>query len=126
MSTAAQDSLTDREQLDQQHDRTVRNEIERFRAKANEVLAGAVSEDDFRPYRLRFGIYGQRQPNVQMVRTKIPGGLLTAAQLDALAGISDEFAGGKGHITTRQNLQFHFVPLARVADLMHKLADAGL
>jgi len=126
MSTAAQDSLTDREQLDQQHDRTVRNEIERFRAKANEVLAGAVSEDDFRPYRLRFGIYGQRQPNVQMVRTKVPGGLLTAAQLDALAGISDEFAAGKGHITTRQNLQFHFVPLARVADLMHKLADAGL
>src|SRR5690349_19989738 len=117
MSTTAQESLTDREQFDLQHDRTVRDESERIRAKANDALAGAIPADEFRPFRLRYGIYGQGQPNVQMGRTKIPSGLLSSRQLDALAAISDEFAGSKGHITTRQNLQFHFVPLARVADL---------
>jgi sulfite reductase beta subunit-like hemoprotein len=112
--------------FEQQHDETVRTEIERFRTNINEFLAGNLTDDQFRALRLRFGCYGQRQPNVQMIRTKIPGGKLTAGQLDALAAVSDEFAGGKGHFTTRQNLQYHFVPLARVPDLMHKLAAAGL
>ena len=52
--------------------------------------------------------------------------MLTAAQVEQLARVADEFGGGKGHLTTRQNIQYHFVPLARVADLMHVLADAGL
>src|SRR5256885_1516174 len=109
-----------------QHDHTVREEIERFRATAEAFLNGDLTDDEFRGFRLRHGIYGQRQPGVQMVRTKFPGGLVTAAQMETLANISDEFAGGKGHITTRQNIQYHFVPLKRVADLMHQLADAGL
>ena len=88
----------------------------RFSApKPAEFLAGEIPEDEFRPFRLKHGIYGQRQPGVQMVRCKIPGGLLTAAQMEQLARIADEFAGGKGHLTTRQNMQYHFVPLARVA-----------
>jgi sulfite reductase beta subunit-like hemoprotein len=90
------------------------------------VLAGEITDDEFRSYRLRFGIYGQRQPGVQMVRTKIPGGLLTARQMEQLAAIADEFAGGKAHLTTRQNIQYHFIPLAQAADIMHRLADAGL
>ena len=61
-----------------------------------------------------------------MVRCKIPGGMLTAAQVEQLARMADEFGGGKGHLTTRQNIQYHFVPLARVPDLMHMLADVGL
>ena len=61
-----------------------------------------------------------------MVRTKFPGGTVTARQMEQLALVSDEFAGGKGHITTRQNMQYHFVPLDQVADLMHRLADVGL
>ena len=126
MATAVEDTLTIRDDFELQHDRTVREEIETFRLKAAAFLAGEIPEDDFRPYRLKHGIYGQRQPGVQMVRCKIPGGLLTAAQMDQLAVISDTFAGSKGHITTRQNLQYHFVPLARVADLMHMLADVGL
>ncbi len=126
MATAVEDTLTIRDDFELQHDRTVREEIETFRLKAAAFLAGDIPEDDFRPYRLKHGIYGQRQPGVQMVRCKIPGGLLTAAQMDQLAVISDTFAGSKGHITTRQNLQYHFVPLARVADLMHMLADVGL
>jgi sulfite reductase beta subunit-like hemoprotein len=61
-----------------------------------------------------------------MIRTKIPGGSMTAAQMDQLASIADEFCGGKGHLTTRQNIQYHFVPLPQVAPLLHKLADFRL
>ena len=118
--------LAARAEFEGQHDGTVRSEIERFRTHINEYLAGSVTDDQFRAVRLRFGCYGQRQPGVQMIRTKIPGGKLTADQLDVLADVSEEYAAGKGHFTTRQNLQYHFVPLARVPDLMHKLADAGL
>jgi sulfite reductase beta subunit-like hemoprotein len=126
MATMVQEPLTIREDFEREHDFVVREEIETFRRKANAFLAGEIPEDEFRPYRLKHGIYGQRQPGVQMVRCKIPGGLLTAGQMEQFARISDAFAGGKGHITTRQNLQYHFVPLARVADLMHMLADVGL
>jgi sulfite reductase beta subunit-like hemoprotein len=112
--------------LQQQHDHTVRTEIEEFRAKAEEFLAGTITDDDFRPYRLRFGCYGQRQPGVQMMRTKIPGGMLTAAQMERLADVSDFCGGSKGHLTTRQNMQFHFVPLTSFADAMHMLHDVGM
>lgn len=126
MSTITQAPIAARLDFEWQHDRIVRDEIETFRAQAGAYLAGRIPEDEFRAFRLKHGVYGQRQPGVQMVRCKIPGGLLTAAQMEQLADIADEFAGGKGHITTRQNIQYHFVPLARTADLMHKLADAGL
>jgi sulfite reductase beta subunit-like hemoprotein len=126
MPAAVEEKSLTREFLEEQHEITVREEIERFRAKAAGVLAGTITDDEFRPFRLRYGIYGQRQPGVQMVRTKIPGGTLTAAQLERMAEIADEFGGGRGHTTTRQNIQFHFVPLERVPDLMHRLADAGL
>ena len=116
----------DREELERQHDSTVREEIETFRLRAAQFLAGEITEDEFRPFRLKHGIYGQRQPGVQMVRCKIPSGMLTAAQVEQLARVAEEFGSGRGHLTTRQNIQFHFVPLARVADLMHLLADAGL
>lgn len=108
------------------HDDVVRTEIEEFRAKAQDMLAGRISEDDFRPYRLRFGCYGQRQQGVQMMRTKIPGGMMTAAQMDRLADVSDFIGGGKGHLTTRQNMQYHFVPLEKFADAMHMLHDVGM
>jgi sulfite reductase beta subunit-like hemoprotein len=115
-----------RDQFEAEYNQTVRAEIERFRDRATEYLNGTVTEDEFRGFRLRHGIYGQRQPGVQMVRTKFPAGVITAAQMETLAGIADDFAGGRGHLTTRQNLQYHFVPLATVADLMHRLADAGM
>src|SRR6266567_6098899 len=126
MATTIAEALSQREKLENQYDRTVRDEIEAFRIKAMSFLAGEITDADFRPFRLKHGIYGQRQPGVQMVRCKIPGGLLTAAQAEQLGNIADEFGGGRGHLTTRQNMQYHFVPLARVPDLMHLLADAGL
>src|ERR1035438_8203605 len=126
MATSIEESISQREKLENQYDRTVREEIETFRTKAISFLAGDITENDFRPFRLKHGIYGQRQPGVQMVRCKIPGGLLTAPQVNQLARIADEFGGGRGHLTTRQNIQYHFVPLPCVADLMHLLADVGL
>ena len=126
MATLIENTLSVREDFEKQHDHLVREEIETFRQKANAFLAGEIPEDEFRPFRLKHGIYGQRQPGVQMVRCKVPGGLMTAAQMEQLARISETFAGGKGHITTRQNMQYHFVPLAQVPDVMHMLADVGL
>lgn len=89
-------------------------------------MAGKLTDDEFRAQRLRRGVYSQRQTGVHMIRTKIPGGSLTAAQMDQLALIADEFGGGKGHLTTRQNIQYHFVPLPQVSDLLHRLADFRL
>jgi len=120
------ETLPSRQELEIEHDKIVREEIETFRSRSQEYLAGEITEDQFRPFRLKHGIYGQRQAGVQMVRCKIPGGLLTAAQVEQLGRIADEFGGGRGHLTTRQNIQYHFVPLARVPDLMHLLADVGL
>src|SRR5436305_7258518 len=126
MSAFIDESLSGREVLESNHDKTVREEIEIFRAKSQAFLAGEITDNDFRPFRLKHGIYGQRQAGVQMVRCKIPGGLLTAAQVERLGLIADEFGGGKGHLTTRQNIQYHFVPLRRVPDLMTQLAEVGM
>ncbi len=114
------------ENLELEYEQTVRADIEAFRKNAEDYVAGRITEDEFRGFRLRRGVYGQRQPDVHMIRTKVPGGQLLAHQMDQLADISDEFAEGKGHLTTRQNLQYHFIPTLRVADLLHKLADVRL
>jgi sulfite reductase beta subunit-like hemoprotein len=112
--------------LETAYEQTVRDDIELFRKQAEAYLEGRITDDEFRGHRLRRGVYGQRQPDVHMIRTKIPGGQLLADQMDQLASISDEFAEGKGHLTTRQNLQYHFIPTRRVADLLHRLADVRL
>jgi sulfite reductase beta subunit-like hemoprotein len=113
-------------QTEIEYDATVRADIELFRSYAEKFVAGEITDDQFRAQRLRRGIYSQRQPGVHMIRTKVPGGTLTAAQMDQMALIADEFAGGKGHLTTRQNIQYHFVPLLQVPPLLHKLADVRL
>lgn len=110
----------------EEYDLTVRADIELFRQQAEAYTAGQLTDDQFRAYRLRRGIYGQRQAGVHMVRTKVPGGTLTARQMDQLGRIADEFGGGRGHITTRQNVQYHFVPLKDVPPLLHLLADVRL
>ncbi len=120
------DTLPDLEAVAEEYDRTVREDIELFRTQAQSYSTGAIDDDQFRPHRLRRGIYSQRQAGVHMIRTKVPGGLLTAEQMRQLADIADDFAGGKGHLTTRQNMQFHFVPLRDVPDVLHRLADVRL
>jgi len=120
------DVLTEQQLVEQEYDRVVREDIELFRTQAALRTAGKISDDELRPQRLRRGVYGQRQPDVHMIRTKVPGGRLTSDQMRQLARVADEFGGGKAHLTTRQNVQYHFVPLPRVADLLSMLADARL
>ena len=114
------------QELETQYEQIVREDIETFRKHAADFLEGRLSDDDFRSVRLRRGVYGQRQAGVHMIRTKIPGGQLLADQMDQLAAVADEFASGKGHLTTRQNMQYHFIPTNQVADMLHRLADARL
>jgi sulfite reductase beta subunit-like hemoprotein len=89
-------------------------------------LQGQMPESDFRRFRLLRGIYGQRQPDVNMVRVKLPLGRLTAEQLRCLAEVGQRFAQGKAHITTRQDIQFHFVPTLQVPEMIAWLAGANL
>lgn len=104
----------------------VEEEIRVFEGRVTQFRSGEMKEDDFRHFRLKHGIYGQRQPGVQMVRVKAPSGILTPAQLRALAEIAERYSTNCGHVTTRQNVQFHFVQLENVAAVMRLLADAGL
>ena len=106
-------------------------DIQEISAEIKKLKQGDVSEDDFRKFRLQRGIYGQKQkPNIQMVRVKVPWGRLTSSQLEVLADIADRYPGedrvGIGHVTTRQDIQFHFVALDRIPDCMKELAIAGL
>src|SRR5882757_1471072 len=120
------DVLTEQQLVEQEYDRVVREDIELFRTQAALKTAGKMTDDELRPQRLRRGVYSQRQPDVHMIRTKVPGGLLTSDQMRQMGRVADEFAGGKGHLTTRQNIQYHFVPLPRVADLLNMLAEVRL
>ncbi|MDQ4069058.1 MAG: nitrite/sulfite reductase [Actinomycetota bacterium] len=106
---------------------SARKDIEKFDEQLALYLAGELDEDVFRVFRLNNGIYGQRQGgHNQMVRVKVPYGSLTADQLEMLAHIADTYSRGWGHITTRQNIQFHFVQLERVPDVLRDLASVGL
>ena len=101
-------------------------EIESFEEEAAKVLRGELSQDLFRPFRLQHGIYGQRQPGVQMVRIKIPFGGLNSTQLRVIAEMADRHATGVGHVTTRQDIQLHFAALEHVGTIMRRLADVGV
>ena len=102
-------------------------DIQKFERLLALHLAGEMDEDAFRVFRLNNGIYGQRQGgHNQMVRVKVPYGSLTPDQLDRLAHVADTYSRGWGHITTRQNIQFHFVPLEQVPQVMRELAEVGL
>src|SRR6266487_1630972 len=102
-------------------------DIAKFERVLDRYLGGEIDDDRFRVFRLNNGIYGQRQGgHNQMVRIKVPYGSLAPDQLDALGYIADTYSRGWGHITTRQNIQFHFVELERVPQLLKELADVGL
>jgi sulfite reductase (ferredoxin) len=101
-------------------------EIEAFEGEVQRLNAGEVPSDIFKPFRLQHGIYGQRQPGVQMVRIKIPFGGLTANQLRRIAELADTYTTGVGHVTTRQDIQLHFAQLKDVGTIMRGLAEVGL
>ncbi|MBA2541363.1 MAG: nitrite/sulfite reductase [Deltaproteobacteria bacterium] len=101
-------------------------DVDLFVTKLEAFERGEVSPDDWRSFRLLNGVYGQRQDGVNMIRAKLPAGIVTPAQLEALAVVAERFGGGKGHVTTRQNVQYHFVPQADVEDALRILADSGI
>ena len=102
-------------------------DIDEFVAVLGRFERGEIGPDEWRTFRLVRGTYGQRQADdAQMLRVKIPPGILTPGQLDALADVAERYSRGFGHITTRQNVQFHFVRLHDVEHAMRHLADAGL
>jgi len=102
-------------------------EITRFEDGVTRFLAGEIDDDAFRVFRLNQGIYGQRQGgHNQMVRVKIPYGRVEPDQLEMLGYISEAYSRGWGHLTTRQNAQFHFVQLERAGEVLRLLASVGL
>jgi sulfite reductase beta subunit-like hemoprotein len=102
-------------------------DIDEFVAVLARFEAGEIGPDEWRAFRLVRGTYGQRQnADAQMLRVKIPQGVLDRAQLDVLADVAERYSRGFGHITTRQNIQFHFMKLHDVELAMRDLADAGI
>jgi len=102
-------------------------DVDKFRDVLARHLAGEIDDDVFRVFRLTNGIYGQRQGGTnQMVRVKVPYGSMTPDQLDMIGFLVERFSRGWAHITTRQNLQFHFVQLAEIPNVLQHLASVGL
>ena len=87
---------------------------------------GEVSPEDWRRFRLVRGTYGQRGPDDSMLRVKLPQGAANGAQLEALAVVAERFSRGFCHITTRQNIQYHFVKLHDVEESQRLLAATGI
>lgn len=113
--------------LQREIDSEMRADIDKFEVQLARYLSGELEEDAFRVFRLNNGIYGQRQGgHNQMVRVKLPYGGINPEQLDMMAYLAETYSRGWGHLTTRQNVQFHFVDLERVPALMRDMASVGL
>src|SRR3974390_2976357 len=102
-------------------------EFDDFKTEAGRYLDGQIQENDFIKFRLKQGVYGQRQPDVQMIRVKLPFGGVTPEQLEAFADVVEKRVPlRKGHITTRQNIQLHHIPLLDAEKAIRELGDSGL
>jgi sulfite reductase (ferredoxin) len=101
-------------------------DLDEYSAGLARRLAGEWDEDKWTGFRTRFGVYGQKQPGVQMVRIKIPGGVVPVEWLPVLAEFNRRYCQGDAHITTRQDIQTYFVPLERSAEALHHLYSNGL
>ncbi|MDX6627235.1 MAG: hypothetical protein QOE56_2224 [Solirubrobacterales bacterium] len=105
----------------------IEREFDDFDNEAEAFLAEQMPEDQFIGFRLKQGVYGQRQPDVQMVRVKLPFGGVTPEQMDAFADVVEKYAPlDKGHVTTRQNIQIHHVPLRDMESLIREISAVGL
>lgn len=101
-------------------------DIETYETELNRWLQGEVADTIFTEFRLRHGVYGQRQEGVQMIRIKIPLGMVSVRQLDMLADLSEELADNVSHVTTRQDIQIHNVDIRNTPELMRRLAEVGI
>ena len=103
------------------------DEIQRFDAEVDRFRTGELDNTVFTPFRLRQGVYGQRQADVQMIRVKLPGGIISADMLDSFGDITEKYAPlKKGHITTRENIQLHHIPLEQTSEVLRILGSVGL
>ncbi len=106
-------------------DRTLVTErVAEFRDQVARRLSGELTEDEFKPLRLMNGVY--LQLHAYMLRTAIPYGTLSSAQLRMLAHVARRYDRGYGHFTTRQNIQYHWIKLAELPDAMADLASVGM
>jgi sulfite reductase (ferredoxin) len=103
-----------------------KRDIDEFVEKLEAFERGELDPEKFRAFRLLRGVYGQRQSDVQMFRIKIPMGLLGPQQLLAIADVTDEHSRGFGHVTTRQNIQLHFMKMEVMETAMRRLDEVGL
>ena len=102
-------------------------EIDRLEQAIQTFIEGRIDPDRFTAVRLQQGVYGQRQEGVNMLRIKIPGGRLNADQVDAIADVTETFSQrGIAHVTTRQAIQVHFIPLAKMPSAMRRLAQVNM
>jgi sulfite reductase beta subunit-like hemoprotein len=105
----------------------IEREFDDFDNEAEKFLADELPENEFIGFRLKQGVYGQRQSDVQMVRVKLPFGGVTPEQMDSFAEVVEKWAPlNKGHITTRQNIQIHHVPLRDMEELLKVISESGL
>lgn len=116
-----QDMLSFRSELEDLNNPVVEQDIIDLEKKIRQFKEGNIDEDKFRSLRLARGVYGQRQPGVQMVRIKLPYGKLTSKQLRKIADVSTEYGSGNLHATTRQDIQIHYVSLERTPELWAQL-----
>lgn len=102
-------------------------EIDRLEQAIQTFIEGRIDPDRFTSVRLQQGVYGQRQDGVNMLRIKIPGGRLNADQVEAIADVTESFSQrGIAHVTTRQAIQVHFIPLAKMPSAMRRLAQVNM
>jgi sulfite reductase (ferredoxin) len=105
----------------------IQREFDDFKTEANKFLAGETPEDEFIKFRLKQGVYGQRQPDVQMIRVKLPFGGITPEQMESFADVIEKYVPlNKGHVTTRQNVQMHHIPLPDIEKAIRELSESGL
>jgi sulfite reductase beta subunit-like hemoprotein len=105
----------------------LRREYDDFKTEAKKFLDGQTEEDEFIKFRLKQGVYGQRQADVQMIRVKLPFGGVTPEQMESFADVVEKYVPlRKGHITTRQNIQMHHVPLLDAEKLIREIGESGL
>ncbi len=104
----------------------VREALAGHRSRIDAYRTGQITPDEFRPIRLSYGLYYQLDHTSHMQRIKIPGGMLTSAQMNRLNDIADEYGRGVVHVTTRQDVQFHWVPLEEVSTMYERLREVGI
>jgi sulfite reductase (ferredoxin) len=101
-------------------------ELETYESELQRFLDGKANDKVFLEFRLRHGVYGQRQAGIQMQRIKIPLGMLTLRGLEVLAELAEEYSDGICHVTTRQDIQLHFVDIRDTPVIFRRLAEAGI